>query len=169
MNDVETYTLAKITSLLCPDCDEQKAYRVSRRIQNLVSSKLILPLKDGQTGRGVQRQYDRYEIYKARTLLELGQFQIPTSVLELVATLFNDLNPDRDSELRRESAGKRKLREKLRSCMTDAIDNKDTILLLINSVKTIRPAATLVRAKEIKPVWTSAITLNLTEIIQSVK
>jgi hypothetical protein len=169
MNEIETYTLAKITFLLCPDCNEREAYRVSRKIQNQVSSKLILPLKSHHKGRGVRRLYERYEVYKARALLELGQFQIPTSVLELVATLFNDLNPDRDSELRRESAGKRKVREKLRSYMTDAIDNKDTILLLINSDKTKQPVANLVRAKEIKPVWTSAITLNLTEIIQSIK
>ena len=169
MNDVESYTLAEITSLLCPDCDERKAYRISRRIQNLVSSKLILPLKGDQTGRGVHRLFGRYEIYKARTLLELGQFQIPTSVLELVATLFNDLNPDRDSELRRESAGKRKIMKALRKYMADAISNKDTVLLLINSDETKPLAANLVRAKEFKPVWTSAIMLNLTEIFQSVK
>jgi len=169
MNDVETYNLAKITSLLCPDCDERKAYRISRKIQNLVSSKLILPLKGDQTGRGVHRQFDRYEIYKARTLLELGQFQIPTSVLELVATLFNDLNPDRDSELRRESAGKRKVMTALRKYMADAISNEETILLVINSDETKPLAANLVRAKEFKPVWTSAIMLNLTDIFQSVK
>ncbi len=169
MNDVETYTLAEITSLLCPDCDERKAYRVSRKIQNLVSSKLILPLKGDQTGRGVHRQYNRYEIYKARTLLELGQFQIPTSVLELVATLFNDLNPDRDSELRRESAGKRKIMTALRKYMADAISKKDTILLLINPDETKSLVASLVRAKGFKPRWSSAIMLNLTGIIQSIK
>ena len=169
MSNIETYTLAEITSLLCPDCDERKTYRVSRKIQNQVSSKLILPLKSHHTGRGVHRLYDRYEVYKARALLELGQFQIPVEVLELVADLFNYLNPHRDSELRRESSGKRKVREKLRNYMADAIDNKDTILLLINSDKTKPLTANLVRAKEFKPVWTSAIMLNLTEIIQSIK
>jgi len=87
----------------------------------------------------------------------------------LVATLFNDLNPDRDSELRRESAGKRKVMTALRKYMADAISNEETILLVINSDETKPLAANLVRAKEFKPVWTSAIMLNLTDIFQSVK
>ncbi len=169
MNDIETYTLAKITSLLCPDCDEREAYRVSRKIQNQVSSKLILPLKSHHKGRGVHRLYDRYEVYKARTLLELGQFQIPIDVLELVANLFNYVNPNKVSKLRRESTNKQIMRSEISKCMADAISNKETILLLINSDETKPLAANLVRAKKFKPAWTSAIMLNLTEIFQSIK
>jgi len=164
-----TYTLAEITAKLCPDCNEQESNRVSRKVQNQVNARLIRPLKNQHTGRGVHRRYDQFELYKAKVLLEMHPFQVPNSVLKFISALFDDCNPDRNSSLTRDSTSRSKAKQKIRQCISDAIDGKQDILLTINSDQSRGLQANLCTAKEFDPAWRSSILINLTEVFRAVK
>ena len=163
-----TYTLAEITAKLCPDCNEQESYRVSRKVQNQVNAGLIRPVKNQHTGRGVHRRYDQFELYKSKVLLEMHPFQAPNSVLKFISDLFDDCNPGRNSSLTRDSASRSKAKQKRRQCMSDAIDGKQDILLTINSDQSRGLQANLCTAKEFDPAWRSSILINLTEVFRAV-
>ncbi len=169
MNENESYTLADITLKLCPDCNEQESYRVSRKVQNQVNAGLIRPVKNQRTGRGVHRRFDQFELFKAKVLLEMHPFQAPNSVLILIADLFNDCNPNRNSSLTRDSTSRSKAKQKIRRYMSDAIDGKQDILLSINSDRSKRLQANICTAKEFDPAWRSSILINLTEVFRAVK
>ena len=169
MNNEKTYTLAELTPLLCPNYDEEEAYRTSRRIQSQVNVGLIRPIKNKHVGRGVHREYTRFELYKARVLLELDPFQVPNTVLRLVADLFDDANPDRKSPLTRQSAGKKKQKKQLSSLLSKAITNEQSVYLIINQDETGVLQANFGTSIASNKSWRSAIVLNLTEIIRTVK
>ena len=168
MTSNSTYTLAEITAKICPDCNEQESYRVSRKVQNQVNAGLIRPVKNQHTGRGVHRRYDQFELYKSKVLLEMHPFQAPNSVLKFISDLFDDCNPGRNSSLTRDSASRSKAKQKRRQCMSDAIDGKQDILLTINSDQSRGLQANLCTAKEFDPAWRSPILINLTEVFRAV-
>ena len=168
MNESESYTLAEITLKLCPECNEQESYRVSRKFQNQVNAGLIRPVKNQHTGRGVHRRYDQFELYKAKVLLEMHPFQAPNSVLKLIAILFDDCNPDRNISLTRNSTSRSNEKQRRRQYMSDAIDGKQDILLAINSDQSRGLQANLCTAKEFDPAWSSSILINLTEVFRAV-
>jgi hypothetical protein len=169
MSENESYTLAEITTKLCPDCNEQESNRVSRKVQNQVNSGLILPLKNQHMGRGVRLRYDQFELYKAKVLLEMHPFQAPKSVLKFISDLFDDCNPNRNSSLTRDSSSRSKIKQKIRQCMSDAIDGKEDILLTINSDRSNGLQANLCNAKEFDPAWRCSILINLTEVFRAIK
>jgi len=169
MINEKTYTLAELSPLLCPDCGEEEAYRVSRKVQNQVNVGLIHPIVSKHSGRGVHRKYARFEVYKARVLLELEPFQVPNTVLQLVADLFDDANPDRKSPLTRQSAGNKKRKKKWSDLLSNAIRNKQDVYLFIKQGEADKIQATLGGANDIDPAWPSALVLNLTKIIRTVK
>ena len=169
MSARKTYTLAEIIPLLCPENDEQEAYRISRKLQNQATVGIIHPITSQHSGRGVRRRYDKYELYKARVLLEMEPYHAPNSVLRLVADLFDDSNPDRSSPLSRDSTSRKKAKKRLSQYMSAAIDGKQSIYLIINVNGARGLQAFFSKENKIDSTWRSAIMLNLTEIIRTVK
>ena len=169
MTNSTTYSLRKIVPHLYPGNDPEETRRITRKLQNLVTPGLLHPIPAPHGGRGVHHRYSQYELYKARTLLEMEQFQIPNTVLRLIANLFDDCNPDHKSALTRDSSSRTKIKQKLRKMMSDAITGKCDILLVINSNTSSGLQANLSTSAQFKPTWRSAIVLNLTEIIRTVR
>ena len=163
------YTLAEVTSILCPNCDEQESYRISRKIQNQANAGLIHPIKTSHTGRGVHRRYSQFELFKAKVLLEMEPYHAPNSVLKFIADLFDDSNPDRSSPLSRDSTSRKNAKKRLSQYMSDAINDEQTILLIVNADQSAGVQANLFTLSQLKPTWPSAIMLNLTEIFRKVK
>ena len=83
------YSLATAIDLICRSDQEAKKL-TAQRIQNWVKAGLVRPLPQKMRGRGVHRRFDHHEILKIVSLLELLNFAMPWSVLELVAGIFDD-------------------------------------------------------------------------------
>ena len=166
MSTKKTFKLAELAPLLCPDCDEETTYRVSRKIQNWVTAGLIRPVGDKHSGRGVHRQYDDYELCKARVLLELGHFHVPNTVLQLAADLLDDCNPARESQLTRRSEGRQSRIDKMTCLMMGAIKGEKTVYLMVEQSGTGTLSATFSTDSKINPEWRSAVVLNLTQVIK---
>jgi len=169
MINQKTYTLAELTPLLCPNCGEDEAYRISRKVQNQVNVGLIHPIVSKHTGRGVHRKYARIEVYKARVLLELEPFQVPNTVLQHVANFFDDANPDRKSPLTRQSTRKKEQKKNLSDLLSNTIKDKQDSFLIINNSGSGGLQAYFGTDRDVNPTWLSAIILNLREIFRTVK
>ena len=171
MRDSPLLTLAELAPRLSGTSDGEDVYRTSRRIQNWVTAGLLHPVSGKHSGRGVHRRYDQHEIHKARVLLELVKFQMPSSVLQRVASLFDDLRPESDetgySGVRAPSPRTRRKLESMRRSLKRAKSGESRVYLIMPPTEKDDFGIQFSSNLKLQDDESSAVVVNLTALLMS--
>lgn len=122
------YTLSETVERLSPTAGQRETYSVQRKVQNWVTAGLVEPIGQNLSGRGIHRRFDDYEIWKIAVLLELSAYQVPVTVMRLVADIFDDTRAEARSKLRMNSR-KRLTLDRFSELMDQAKSGENPIYL----------------------------------------
>jgi len=160
MEEGISYTLSEAVERLCPAVSRGEAKSVRRKIQNWVTAGLVEPMGQKHGGRGTHRKFDDYEIWKIAVLLEVCAYQVPVTVMKLVADIFDDTRAEARSKIRKNSRRRRAL-DALAERMDQARSEDRPIYLRLYRNSEGRTTAELGTSSDLRSGSLSAIVVDI--------
>jgi len=130
-------SLSDVVAALTGVVDSAASRSTARLVQNWVTAGLVRPLPQPRAGRGVHRQFDQEEVRKIAVLVELNRHRLPWAILQLAASLFDQLRerPDAIRQTRPAAAlaAQQQRHAPLRVLLQAAITGSRVVFLVIGA------------------------------------
>ena len=163
-------SLSDVVAVLTGVVDPAASQSTARLVQNWVTAGLVRPLPQPRGGRGVHRQFDQEEVRKVAVLVEMNRHRLPWAILQLAASLFDDLRelPDAVRQTRPAAAlaAQQQRHAPLRALLRAAITGSRVVFLVIGANEDGHPEVVLRgddwRVADVR----SATFVNLTAVLR---